>query len=102
MLTPHQFDKWVEALRSGKYRQAHFQLHNSMHDTYCCLGVCRKVNRIGNIGIYLSLKKIDQDCQDALMELNDFKRQSFKEIARYLVKNKRKFVCSPKNNSKNG
>lgn len=30
--------KWVEALRSGKYRQGIGQLRNSS-DEYCCLGV---------------------------------------------------------------
>ena len=29
--------KWVEALRSGKYKQGRDQLQNG--DTYCCLGV---------------------------------------------------------------
>ena len=32
-------DKWVAALRSGKYKQGSGQLHNTMNDTYCCLGV---------------------------------------------------------------
>lgn len=31
--------KWVEALRSGDYRQGEGQLHNNDNDTFCCLGV---------------------------------------------------------------
>lgn len=36
MLNPNA-KKWVRALRSGKYKQATGNLHNS--DGYCCLGV---------------------------------------------------------------
>jgi hypothetical protein len=31
-------DKWVEALRSGKYQQGKFALRR-IDETYCCLGV---------------------------------------------------------------
>jgi hypothetical protein len=32
---------WLEALRSGKYKQTQWTLHNS--EGYCCLGVAAKV-----------------------------------------------------------
>lgn len=32
---------WLEALRSGEYKQTHGTLHNS--EGYCCLGVAAKV-----------------------------------------------------------
>lgn len=35
--------KWVEALRSGDFKQAQTELHNSASDSYCCLGVLCKV-----------------------------------------------------------
>jgi hypothetical protein len=31
--------KWVDALRSGKYKQGHMELHNKKDNTFCCLGV---------------------------------------------------------------
>jgi hypothetical protein len=35
--------KWVEALRSGEFKQAQGTLHDAKHDSYCCLGVLCKV-----------------------------------------------------------
>ena len=35
--------KWVEALRSGEYKQGVGCLYDSRHDKYCCLGVACKV-----------------------------------------------------------
>lgn len=34
--------KWVKALRSGKYEQARGELYNKTCDSYCCLGVLYK------------------------------------------------------------
>lgn len=31
--------KWVDALRSGKYRQCRNQLRSDDREAYCCLGV---------------------------------------------------------------
>jgi len=30
---------WIDALRSGEYKQGKFVLHNVTKDTWCCLGV---------------------------------------------------------------
>ena len=35
--------KWVEALRSGEFKQAQGMLHDTKTDSYCCLGVLCKV-----------------------------------------------------------
>lgn len=35
--------KWVEALRSGEFRQTSGKLHDQETDSYCCLGVLCKV-----------------------------------------------------------
>lgn len=40
MLTPEQLDirnRWMEALRSGKYKQTRYKMQDS--EGYCCLGV---------------------------------------------------------------
>lgn len=31
--------KWLEALRSGKFKHGKFRLYNPLDDAYCCLGV---------------------------------------------------------------
>ena len=43
---PEDFKKqWVEALRSGKYKQGHLSLYSPYKNTYCCLGVaCKTVD----------------------------------------------------------
>jgi hypothetical protein len=35
--------KWIKALRSGKYKQGKFKLYNMHHNTYCCLGVLNEI-----------------------------------------------------------
>lgn len=35
--------KWLEALRSGNYKQARGSLYNQYSDGYCCLGVLEHV-----------------------------------------------------------
>jgi len=39
-------DRWVAALRSGKFEQGRYRLRSS-EDKYCCLGVACEVARIG-------------------------------------------------------
>ena len=39
--------KWVNALRSGKYKQAFGRLHYCEPDTFCCMGVLGKQLGIG-------------------------------------------------------
>ncbi|WP_159795746.1 hypothetical protein [Puerhibacterium puerhi] len=38
-LDPAVKEEWLEALRSGKYKQARSALHDTRTDSYCCLGV---------------------------------------------------------------
>jgi hypothetical protein len=38
-MNPEIKKRWVEALRSGKYKQGTAVLHDVTSDTYCCLGV---------------------------------------------------------------
>jgi hypothetical protein len=41
MLTCELRDRWIAALRSGKYKQGQYHLHSG--DEYCCLGVLCEV-----------------------------------------------------------
>lgn len=40
-----QMERWVKALRSGKFKQGKFRLHNILADTYCCLGIACEINK---------------------------------------------------------
>lgn len=40
-----QLERWILALRSGKYKQGKNELYNPKKDVYCCLGVLCKVNK---------------------------------------------------------
>jgi hypothetical protein len=43
MLTTEQKAKWVEALRSGEYKQGQFALNRLDRSDFCCLGVLCEV-----------------------------------------------------------
>lgn len=38
-MNPEVKQLWIEALRSGEYKQGEGALHNNITDEYCCLGV---------------------------------------------------------------
>lgn len=42
-LPPEFKKKWVEALRSGKYKQGSGQLYSDDYKKYCCLGVAGSI-----------------------------------------------------------
>jgi hypothetical protein len=39
-------EKWVQALRSGEYKQGTTLLYNKEQNTYCCLGVLSVINGV--------------------------------------------------------
>ena len=55
--------KWVEALRSGKYKQGTGELYNKEENAYCCLGVLCAIN-----GIF-----INENNQSLIDEMEDRK-----------------------------
>lgn len=92
--------KWIAALRSGQYTQAHYSLRN--YTSHCCLGVLLDVaapdlwahaggpfhqwsddegGLIEPEQVRLSLAD-----QKALARLNDCERRSFAEIADFIEK----------------
>ena len=92
-------DKWVKALRSGRYKQAREYLYDGRG--YCCLGVLARVqgakpNELEDQSLLeYDLKKysagIRIKSQKTLAEKNDgtgfdCKSQTFKEIADYIEK----------------
>jgi hypothetical protein len=93
--------KWVEALRSGEYRQIRGRL-NDYDNGYCCLGVLCKVAGYEVIGTnilenekivvenYIAIDNlIKDDSYDVsyFIQLNDNNRYTFDEIAEYVEKN---------------
>lgn len=97
--------KWVEALRSGKYKQGQGYLRKG--DNYCCLGVLCDLNGgaewilsdhprkpIYNYGDELRNEippkfirewaEISDDVMETLVYYNDTKDFTFEEIANYL------------------
>ena len=51
--------KWVEALRSGEYKQGDSKLHDPKSDAFCCLGVLCKVAG-ADFGPYVGLDANDE------------------------------------------
>ena len=85
---------WLEALRSGEYKQGMFALRSG--DTFCCLGVLADIRKKqkkawrhedkGKDDAYVSTRLISEYNQCDLMELNDETGLTFKEIADYIEK----------------
>lgn len=101
--------KWVEALRSGRYKQGSGRLVTvrglgSEEDHFCCLGVlCEidlEVSRLGEIYKfpdggkergsvshgYRSKRFVDPTDVVELISMNDASRMSFSQIADYIEK----------------
>lgn len=96
---PKKFkEKWVKALRSGKYKQGGGQLYNELDNSYCCLGVaCFIVNKKNppSSGYIHSCKSYSDKIDKLLIgespvaiKLSVFNDQekSFKWIASYIEK----------------
>ena len=90
--------KWLEALRSGKYKQTQGRLRHPT-EGYCCLGLLAEVHEDFSwlpslqilrgddgyvCGEVLPLDVLSQDVQDKLTSLNDNKLWSFEKIADYI------------------
>lgn len=91
-MNPEVKEKWVAALRSGKYKQVEGRLRSDTGDSYCCLGVLCDVNNprqwksddgyyvylykstVGNDLLPLALKgelEIDEIVEEFLSNWND-------------------------------
>lgn len=81
--------KWVEALRSGKYKQGRSRLKHA--GRHCCLGVLCEVAGVkassddGNLP--LGFQPIPVPVEGVLINMNDDTRNSFAEIADYIEAN---------------
>lgn len=84
--------KWVTALRSGKYKQAHGTLCES-DGALCCIGVGAVVADksfkpvLGATGRAAAVIGLTPEEREKLVELNDIDRKTFRGIAAYIEKN---------------
>ncbi len=105
-LPPKFKAKWLEALRSGDYKQGYNGELLDGNDNYCCLGVACRVVRVSKIKIesrgfpskfikgiprYLSFEDGNVKWQEKLSGMNDgkdgiTKPKSFNEIADWIEK----------------
>ena len=107
-MNPELKAKWVDALRSGKYKQGRIYLNSQGHK-FCCLGVLCDISKMGQwvpehdgnsryvvrgnaSGPRAALPYQIEDeygdvRQGVLIDMNDDKRKSFAEIADYIEQN---------------
>lgn len=83
--------KWVQALRSGRYKQLVGSLRDDIGEHFCCLGVAHEclVGPLHNDRQerYSAVRRalgIDTSMTDKLWMMNDRDRKSFAEIADYV------------------
>lgn len=93
--------KWIEALRSGKYKQGRLALR-TRDDHFCCLGVLCDVSGVSewetNSSVYsfngglsfpppLLQGQLTPEARDTLMAMNDKYGVSFPDIADWIGTN---------------
>ena len=92
-LTKKVKNQWLEALRSGEYKQGWGALKS--HDRYCCLGVLQVIKglKVDNCGLLTNrraditcVKGLSVDTQGELSTFNDTDK-SFDWIADWIDKN---------------
>lgn len=107
-----QMERWVKALKSGKYEQGSEKLYNPETNAYCCLGVLTHINKqylkdyeskdvycgkteslpdsiMAHTGIQESMGEYvcPEGFEDNLARLNDEGNLSFTEIADIIEQN---------------
>jgi hypothetical protein len=90
-MTQAQKDQWLNALRSGEYKQGRGRLCRPQFDEFCCLGVAKDQGMAKAISAYyIDSGFIPRELQDQLAQLNDYglnddgKPWNFEQIADYI------------------
>jgi hypothetical protein len=92
-VNPKIKQKWLKALRSGKYKQGQCALYEE--GSYCCLGVLLHINHphSKSLGRDLDLQKhhckefgLTQDMAFELQQMNDSFGYTFKQLAHFIEK----------------
>lgn len=93
--------KWVEALRSGRYKQGKGQLKNGTNNSFCCLGVFCEIMEYPQKGdgeyvafytpkgretvsLRSDLLGVEYFQKEKVMTMNDSECRNFAEIADYI------------------
>lgn len=92
-MDPDLKNKWVEALRSGKYQQGEYRLLGN--EGYCCLGVLAKISgkyedpELSDRSFLQPERSfgLDNLTQNTLSMMNDMSKMSFAEIADWVEAN---------------
>lgn len=87
-MTPELKARWIEALRSGEYRQARNAM-NRDNESYCCLGVLCLVGGVPADGgsFAYGFAWSNGVVASEYMALNDKRQWSFDQIADYIEAN---------------
>jgi hypothetical protein len=89
MMSPELKAKWVEALRSGKFKQCRGGLVEggfSAPDAYCCLGVLWAIEGKPD-SLTILWNTTVGDSKQTLINMNDKEGKSFVEIADWIDAN---------------
>lgn len=79
-ITRKQYDQWIDALRSGKYKKGLNRLHDTFNDSYCCLGVANELFDFGfapdkgHLGNGLIYKFLAYKAQHMITKKNDISK----------------------------
>ena len=94
-LTKEEANQWVDALKSGDYKQGYFEFHDYKDDSYCCLGVlCNVLKFKSESSTMISTRGkqgswdyplLSEEDQNKFIHMNDSKSKSFPEIAEAIV-----------------
>lgn len=103
-MNPDVKKRWIEALRSGDYKQGRGWLRN-IDDEYCCLGVLENLiqpegwsaqaggwSASNNSVMFISdatrhQASISHEATNCLMNMNDMEGKTFSQIADYIEEN---------------
>ena len=87
-LEPNEKQTWIDALRSGQYKQGIRELYNEGTHCYCVLGVHAALfNSADSIGLYwLQKEEIPEEIQEMMVDMNDSGR-SFEQLADWIEEN---------------
>lgn len=81
-------DNWLEALKSGKFKQGFLTLYDANEDAYCCIGVLGEITE----GLTCSVKatkgspydflknSLGESIQEKIWRTNDFNNESNKTL----------------------
>lgn len=95
MITEERYKAWIEALESGEYKRNTGYLHNSLDNTFCCLGVYHDLFLDGpcprrTFDAYIDDEEIPYIVQERLANWNDYlpkeSSSNFRHVLRFLKK----------------